>query len=245
MTGPTPAQDAFVEMIEDAASDPFLSRKRGATEVLLIRHGDALPGAEEVVTGGYDAQALSDLGRRQAAALAAAWRGVRIDAVYSSPIGRAFETAQPLARDRGLEVRIEPDLREIELGPIGVDTDHLSPEERAQAIRTRLRDIAVIALGSGSWSAIPGTEPSEHLRARVRAAITRIATAHPGQRVAAVTHGGAINAYIASILGIPRDYFFPAANTSVSVVRVGGNRALVFGLNDVKHLMAAGLMNLE
>lgn len=234
-----------MEMIEDEVSDPFLSRKNGATEVLLIRHGDALPGAEEVVAGGYDAQALSDLGRRQAAALAVAWRGVPIAAVYSSPIGRAFETAQPLAHERGLDVLVEPDLREIELGPIGADTDHLSPEERSAALKSRLRDIAVVALGTGTWDSIPGTEPSEHLRARIQSAIARITAQHPGERVAVVSHGGAINAYLASVLGIARDYFFPAANTSVSVVRVSGNRALLFSVNDVRHLIAAGLMQLE
>lgn len=246
MTGPTtPAQDELVEMIEDSVSDPFLSRKNGATEVLLIRHGDALPGAEEVVAGGYDAQALSDQGRRQAAALAEAWHGIPIAAVYSSPIGRARETAQPLARDRSLDVVIEPDLREIELGPIGVDADMKSPEEISAALRTRLRDIAVVALSTGTWDSIPGTEPSAHLRARVRVAVGQIAARHPGERVAVVSHGGAINAYLASVLGIERDYFFPAANTSVSVVRVNGERALLFGLNDVRHLIAAGLFTLE
>src|SRR5579859_922996 len=99
----------------DASVDPFLSLKSGATEVYLIRHGDALPGADEVVDGGYDEQGLSELGRRQAQALGARMRSVPLAAVYSSPIGRARQTAEAVAVAAGLTVQIEADLREVAL----------------------------------------------------------------------------------------------------------------------------------
>jgi broad specificity phosphatase PhoE len=227
-------------------SDPFLSLKSGSTEIYLIRHADALPGAEEVTQGGYDDQALSEIGRRQARALAERLRQMPFAAVYSSPIGRARETASFVADALGLEVRVERDLREVALGPIGLAHGQgAAPEEIAAALKARLREIVVIAASSGTWSSIPGSEPSVELRARVVAALDRIAAAHPGQRVLAVSHAGAINAFAAEVVGSPRDYFFPTANTAISLVRVNGPRRMIVSLNDIGHLLAAGLFTPE
>jgi probable phosphoglycerate mutase len=228
----------------EPGDDPFLSLKSGSTEVYLIRHADALPSAEEVTDGGYDAQALSELGRRQAEALGERMRAVPLAAVYSSPIGRARETALAVAERAGLEVTIEHDLREVALGHIGPDADEAMPaEERSRLLRERLREIAVVAVTTGKWSSIPGSEPSFALRARVTTTVDRLAGQYPGQRIAVVSHGGAINAYLAAILGIERDYFFPAANTSISVVRVQGDRHMLLTLNDIGHLRESGLID--
>lgn len=227
---------------EAETDDPFLSLKRGGTEVYLIRHADALPGADEVVGGGYDEQALSELGRRQGQALGERMRGMALAAVYSSPIGRAVQTARYVAEAQGLEVLIEAGVREVMLGPIGVNgKEQTSPEEISELLRKRLREIATIAVTSGKWASIPGSEASEELRARMSEAVERLARRHAGERIAVVSHGGSINAYIAAILGIERDYFFPAANTSISVVRVKGPTRMVFALNDVSHLRETGL----
>jgi broad specificity phosphatase PhoE len=148
-----------------------------------------------------------------------------------------------VARAQGLEVQVEPGLREIGLGPIGPGLGAgASAEELAKALKARLREIAVVAVTTGRWADIPGSEPSAELRQRLVQAVGRIAAAHPGQRAAAVSHGGAINAYLAELLGIERDYFFPAANTSISVVRLKGPRHMVFSLNDVGHLLQHGLL---
>ena len=226
---------------EAAEPDPFLSLKRGGTEIYFVRHGDALPDQDEVVLGDYDAQALSDLGRRQAQALATRMALYKPTAIYSSPVGRAVQTARPTAEALGLEITLDADLREVELGEIGPDVATDDPAEVSKLLRRRLREIANIAVSGGKWSAIPGSEPSAQLRARVVAAVARIHQRHPGERVAVFSHGGAINAYFAELLGLERDYFFPAANTSVSVARVLGERRLLMALNDISHLREAGV----
>ena len=225
-------------------SDPFLSPKNGGTEILLIRHADALPDAAEVVLdGAYNSQALSELGRRQARALAERLRTTSLAAIYSSPIPRARQTAAPTAEALGLDVRIDDGLREVEVGHIGPDLPPgASSEDIARALRRRLHEIAAVALTTGLWSSIPGSEGSSDLRARATDVVNRLAAGYPGQRVAMVSHGGTINAYIAAMLGVERDYFFPCANTSISVVRVKGERRLLLGLNDVAHLQKGGLM---
>jgi broad specificity phosphatase PhoE len=229
---------------EAPAADPFLSLKWGAAELYLIRHGDALPSADDLVSGSsYDEQGLSDLGRRQAEALAGRMPALGLGAVYSSPIPRARQTADAIATASGLATQIDAELREVELGPIGRRPDaETNAADTARLLRERLLEIARVAVLSGTWSSIPGSEPSAQLRRRLTAAILRIAARHPGQRVAVVSHGGAINAYIAEILGIDRDYFFPAANTSVSMVRVKGQRQMLFALNDISHLREANLL---
>jgi 2,3-bisphosphoglycerate-dependent phosphoglycerate mutase len=246
MTSDDPAAQSPDQQATLSKQDIFLSLKGGATEIYLIRHADALPGAEEVTPGGYDDQPLSELGRRQARALGERLRDTHLAAVYSSPLGRARQTAEAVASTADLQVEIEPDLREVALGAIGPDfSAHHSPAEIATLIKDRLREIAEVAVTSGRWADIPASEPSAKLRARMLAVVHGIAARHAGQRVAAVSHGGAINAYFAALLGLERDYFFPAANTSISVVRVKGERSMLFAVNDIAHLREAALLGFD
>jgi broad specificity phosphatase PhoE len=222
--------------------DVMLGPKQGGTEVYFIRHADALPDAAEIVLGHYDEQSLSELGRKQVQALAEGLKGVTFAAIYSAPLGRARQTAAPLAESKGLEIQVEPGLREVGLGPLHPDVaEGAAPEAYAEALKARLREIAAIAIGEGGWGSIPGAEPSAALRERITTAVNDIVARHPGEAVALVSHAGAINAYFAAILGLRRDYFFPTANTSISVVRVKGPNTLIMALNDIAHLRAAGL----
>ena len=71
----------------------------------------------------------------------------------------------------------------------------------------------------GHWDGIPDSEQSMAFRRRVVETLDEIASKHIGQRILAFAHGGVINAYIAEVLGLQKDFFFPAANTSISIVR--------------------------
>ncbi|HEU4785524.1 MAG TPA: histidine phosphatase family protein, partial [Ktedonobacterales bacterium] len=227
---------------ESLQPDPFMSLRHGGVELYLVRHADALPDADEVIAGGYDAQALSALGRRQAEALGDRLRTISLAAIYTSPMARAIQTAGPTAVSHELEIQPIEELREIALGTLESDAPAgTKPEEISALLRTRLREIATIAVSTGSWESIPGTEPSALLRARLTTAIDHIIASHPGERVLIVSHAGAINAYLAALLGISHDYFFPTANTSISVIRAQGERRMLFSLNDIAHLAQAGL----
>ena len=222
--------------------DPFMSLRNGGVELYIVRHADALPDANEVVNGGYDAQALSALGRQQSEALAHRLRDLSIAAIYTSPMARAIQTAAPTATTHRLDIQPIEGLREISLGAL--DSDAMTagtPEEVAALLRERLREIASIAVGTGGWDSIPGTETSVHLRARLTTAMDGIIASHPGERVLIVSHAGAINAYLAALLGLSHDYFFPTANTAISVMRALGERRMLFSLNDIAHLIQAGL----
>ncbi len=207
-----------------------LSLASGAAEIHLVRHADAVPddGVASAGYGEYDLHALSARGRAQAEAAAERFASLGIAAVYASPIRRALDTALAIAVRTGIdEVAKEPDLREVEIGEL---------DAGEMTMRERLERLAVIAIRDGSWDAIPGTEPSERVRARMTAVIDGIAARHPGSRVVAVGHAGAINALLGAVAGTPHDFVFPLANASVSVVRANGGRRLLMSANETAHL---------
>jgi broad specificity phosphatase PhoE len=202
----------------------------GAVELLLIRHGDATPDGEiddfETV---YRDLPLSGRGRAQARALADRLAGHDITAVYASGLRRADETAQAIADRIGLEVHRDERLREVEIG--GLD----EPRHPAE-FGAHLERLAELAIEHGGWSQLEGSESSASIRERMRAATAAIVASHPGARVAVVSHAGAINAHIADVIGLESDFFFPAANTSINIIRARGDARLLVTVNDIAHL---------
>ena len=83
---------------------------------------------------------------------------------------------------------------------------------------------------------IPGAEPAAEFAGRVRAAIERLAAAHPGQRVAAFTHGGVIGEALAQASESRPFAFNGADNASISRLVIVGDRWIVRGFNDTAHL---------
>lgn len=218
--------------------DPFLLRRDGAAELFLVRHADAIPEADEIIPSGvYDDLPLSRVGREQARALAERLKSLSFHAVYSSPLRRCQETAAPLLEHLHMTPTIVPDLKEIRLGiayPLPTDISDLAALTRA--LQQRQAEIVRLVGGTGNWDAVPNSEPSRAFRQRVVAAIDTIARQHTGERVLLFAHGGVINAYIAEVLGLEKDFFFPAANTSISVVRANGRQRVLYVLNDLSHL---------
>lgn len=207
----------------------------------FIRHGDALPDGATVFSGtdGYDEMGLGQAGLAQADALAARLlRTLPIACVYASPTRRAYETGAVVAAAFALGIVRDARLREIGLGDESQPAT-LGPDERARAIRERLEMLAALAVREGSWESVAGVEDIAAVRARVGAAVDDIASRHPGEHVAIVSHAGTINAYLAHVLGVPRDFFVPLRNTSLSSVRIVGGRATLLRLNDCAHLERA------
>ncbi len=109
-------------------------------------------------------------------------------------------------------------------------------DDASLPIGERLAQLALVALRDGTWSALPGAESSSAFRTRAREALTRCAIAHAGERIAIVSHAGTINAMLAEVLGVARDFFFPIANASISRVRVGADRCILVSCNETAHL---------
>ncbi|MBA2680759.1 MAG: histidine phosphatase family protein [Ktedonobacteraceae bacterium] len=221
-------------------NDPFLFRRESATELYLIRHGDAIPGPDEIIPSGvYDDLPLSREGREQARKLAERLKNTRFDAAYSSPLRRCRETGEPLLRHLDLQPSIIDELKEIHIGDV---VDILKVQEGdnrnalSQALQRRQVETVRIAASSGNWDTIGSDESSKGFRKRVVDAVDSIVERHRGQRVIVFCHGGVINAYAAEVLGLDKEFFFPTVNTSITIIRATTERRVLYVLNDVAHL---------
>ncbi len=221
-----------------AEASPFLSLREGACEIYLIRHGDASPAPDEVIAANYDEQPLNARGREQAAALARHLQDVIFGALYSSPLRRCLETAQPLAEMTAMPVGVVPGVREVIHGADAQRTAEMSASDFAQEFRKGGAYISAHAMRTGSFDGLPGVEPRAQFRGRVRDALDELATRHAGQRIVVFAHGGVINVYAAEVLGLERDFFMPVPNTAVSRFRVQASRRMIVALNDTCHLRA-------
>jgi probable phosphoglycerate mutase len=162
------------------------------TELLLVRHGETDWNRERRFQGHADPP-LNDAGREQAHELAETLAGEGIDAIYTSDLQRARETAEILAARFGSEVVALRELREIDVGDWqGLTWPEIEERHPDGAARWH-RD------GHG-WD---GGETYEQLRERIVAALRGIAERHPGQRVLVVGHGGTVRATRAFVDGVP------------------------------------------
>ena len=218
--------------------DPFLIQRSNAAEFFIVRHADAIPDEDEIIPSGiYDNLPLSHIGRKQAQALAERLGDMNFDAIYSSPLQRCLETAEPLAKHLGIMPTVVEGLKEIRLGNIRpLPDDGKDLAALTKALQERQMDIVRIAGEAGNWDVIPDSEPSKAFRKRVVDTLDEIARNHIGQRVLIFTHGGVVNAYVAEVLGLDRDFFYPAANTSITLVRVAGKHRVLYVLNDIVHI---------
>jgi probable phosphoglycerate mutase len=153
--------------------------------LILARHGETDWNRNGIWQGHGDPP-LNDLGRMQAAKLAARLSDVEIDVLYSSDLRRAYETAEIVGAAKGLDITASPDLREMDVG----SWSGLTSEE----IATRFPDM----VGHDG-------ESREAFDDRAVSALQRIAKAHDGQLVVVVTHGGVVRALERHLFGEPRD----------------------------------------
>jgi phosphoserine phosphatase len=161
------------------------------TELLLVRHGETDWNRERRFQGHAD-EPLNDVGREQARKLAEALAGERIDAVYTSDLLRARETAEILAAPLDAEVVALRELREIDVGSWqGLSWPEIEEQDPEGVARWRRE-------GHG-WH---GGETYEELGVRIVAVLREIVARHANQRVLVVGHGGTVRATRAFVEGV-------------------------------------------
>jgi broad specificity phosphatase PhoE len=164
------------------------------TRLILIRHGETDWNLENRWQGQADVP-LNAKGRAQARQIAERLKDDGLQAIYASDLGRARQTAGELARATGLEVRLDPRLREIHQG----DWQGMLASE----IETRYAWFFQKKPDNLLEHAPPGGETIGQVQARLIAAVQDIVQAHPGGSVAVVSHGFAIAVILAYHQGIP------------------------------------------
>jgi 2,3-bisphosphoglycerate-dependent phosphoglycerate mutase len=200
-----------------------------ATRVFAIRHGETDWNTVGRIQGHLDLP-LNANGRQQAARLGRALAGEAIDAVVSSDLLRARETADAVARGHGLAVATDTGLRERGFGIFeGLTHDEIVVRWPEAAARWRRRDPAFGA---------DGGEVLNAFHARCIAAATRICALHPGRTVVLVAHGGVMDCLYraASRIALDAPRSWQLGNASINrLLFVGGGFTLV-GWDDDHHL---------
>jgi probable phosphomutase (TIGR03848 family) len=192
--------------------------------LLLIRHGEN----EYVKTGKMAGRTpgvhLNERGRNQAAELAEALRQVPLKAIYSSPLERALETAEPLAKGRKLEIQLRLELLENDIGKWqGRTLKQLSRTKKWRIVQH-----------APSRFKFPEGESFLETQTRIVSCLDEIAASHkPKDIVAVVFHADPIKLAVAHYLGMPLDHFqrLGCDTASVTVLFVSETGAHLIKLN--------------
>lgn len=207
-----------------------------STRILLVRHGQSQGNAEGRF-GGHTATPLSARGRRQAEAAARALASEKIAAIYSSDLPRAVQTAEPLARLTGLEIRRTTAFRERSVGVMeGLTFEEAAeqhPEQYAALIR---RDFEHVILGGESY---------RQMLNRASEKLDHAIQKHRGGRICVFSHTGTIcilTLHLMGALDAPelRPVWISTANCGITRIELRSDGFVrVQAVNDTRHL--AGL----
>ncbi|MGE3161606.1 MAG: histidine phosphatase family protein [Burkholderiales bacterium] len=202
------------------------------SRLCIVRHGETAWNAEGRVQGQTDVP-LSATGRAQALAVRAALEGRRFAALYASDLARVRQTAAPTAAAHGLEVRVEPRLRERHYGKFETLT-YAEARERLPADYARFK----------SKDLDYDFDTGESLRAfyaRAVECVGAIAARHAGEAVLVFTHGGVLEMVrrhaLASGLSTPRDFEIP--NAALNWIEAGPAGWRVLAWAEMSHLEGA------
>jgi 2,3-bisphosphoglycerate-dependent phosphoglycerate mutase len=199
-------------------------------ELLLIRHG--LPIRRELEDGIADPE-LSEAGHAQARHLAEYLSSETLDAVYASPLRRAYQTAEPLAAAQGREIGVVDGVAEWDRN----SNEYVPVEELKAANDPRWQ-----AMLKGEWN-VHEESPAE-FRSRVVDSIEGLIAAHSGHRIAVACHGGVINGYLSHILGLDNGqngFFYPNYTSIHRVAAARSGERSIVTVNETSHLRRTGL----
>lgn len=195
-----------------------------ATTLILLRHATT-PATGKRLGGWTPGVHLDPAGVAQAQAAARRLAALPVRAIYSSPLERTRETAAHVARVHGLRVRTDRGIGEVDYGDW---TDHSLAQLRRRALWSVIQ-------ATPSRVTFPGGESIRAAQARAVEATERIALAHPGETVVAVSHADIIKAVVAHHIGQPLDHFqrlviSPASSTIILLPE--GAAPVLLNLND-------------
>jgi len=199
------------------------------TRLLFVRHGQTESNAARRYMGQTDSP-LTDLGWRQADAVAQRLAQLPIDALYASDLGRTMATATAISSTCGQPVIPDPRLREQDFGRFeGMTVDELLeayPEAYAEHRQRTLE------------TAVHGGESSLQVRERVASFIDDILKRHPGKTIVAVAHGGVMAAVLWHLLDTPYETTrrTHTGNTGLGEFRHDQDRWILERWNDKGHL---------
>ena len=207
---------------------------RQVTRICFVRHGETDWNIEQRMQGHRDL-ALNATGLAQAAAAGRYFVGRQADAIYSSDLLRARQTAQPIAQALNLPLTLHEALRERHFGRC----EGLTLAEVASRFAD---DMRAIENRDPDYCAPQGGESRRQHAARVLGCVARLLADHRGQTIVVVTHGGVLDVIYRRAQGLPadspRDYAIP--NAGINWLAIDGEQWLIERWGEVNHLRPTG-----
>lgn len=199
------------------------------TRICFVRHGETDWNVELRLQGQIDI-ALNARGQAQAAAIGRCFERCRADALYSSDLVRARQTAQPVAQALGLSAVLLPEMRERHFGRCeGLTLAEIEARHPVDAQAIVSRDPDYVS---------PGGESRRQHVARVLACVAALVERHRGQTIVVVTHGGVLDVVYRRVHGLPpqapRDY--PIPNAGINWLSIAGEAWSIDSWGEVEHL---------
>lgn len=202
---------------------------QNVTRVALIRHGMTDWNIAGKLQGRTDIP-LNDVGRRQAEQVAVALQTEPWDALYTSPLARAYETAEIIGGILQLRPQMVADLTERNFGHL----EGLTRDELNRSYPDRARNVPA------------GVESPEDLRARAENCLSALAGTHPGGGIVVISHGAWINAFLYRVSrgvhgtgltnlsngGITRIEFHPASGWKILAINLTAHLDYIHGITD-------------
>lgn len=201
-----------------------------ATLLYLIRHGMTGDNLNGVLQGSRDVP-LGEAGVEQANCLRTRFRNVRLDALYASPLVRAYETAKILGEPHGLTPITDRGLAEAYCGLMEGNSSELNGRLYPEQMDCLRRRPAAFCPPEG--------ESGRQVYDRVVAAMDRIVSKNRGRDIAVVSHGFAIELYLGYARHVPFDLIenYIVENCAVSTLTYdAAGQVTLLRVNDVSHL---------
>ena len=170
------------------------------TTLYLVRHGQTDNNIIDCFNGTRSNQPLNETGMKMAQALTTAFADVKLDAIYASPLLRAYQTAEGVRGERDMEIVTDPDLMEMPFGA----WDGLTYKQ------AKARDPKLVKMWRHDFAHFraPGEQETPgDVATRMFRSILRIVRAHRGGTVAIATHGLALHVWLARVLRLPVDRY--------------------------------------
>ncbi len=203
------------------------------THVVLIRHGQSQGNAEGRF-GGHTDTPLSPLGRKQAAATATALANETFNAIYSSDLPRAIETASPLAQLSGVEIQSAEAFRERSVGVMeGLTFEEAAEQHPEQYGALLRRDFEHVLLGGESY---------RQTLDRASQKLDEVIEEHRGGRIVIFTHTGTICILVLHLMGALdapelKPVWIATSNCGISRFDLRNDGFVrVIAINDTRHL---------
>lgn len=198
-------------------------------KLIVARHGETVENAAGIIQGHLEGK-LSGVGKKQAQKLAQRLKDEKIDAIYSSDLSRAVDTANEIAKfHKGASLHLTKELRERKHGNF--------EGKRRSEIDANAEEVSQF---KSITKAPPNGENWFQVYERAQLFLDKITNAHPNQNILVVSHGGLVRAMICVIKKQPPEEMFnidKIGNTSISIFGIEeGKEHQIHVLNCTKHL---------